>query len=150
METFRKEKEEAHRKQIKIRKDDYATKCDFNFIMSHNRKVSHHRLQSELMNKITYFDSRLFTKYQILAICNAYKIKAKKSDKKSVLAKQLGEGILASCNPGKFGTDSESSGILQQSHNIPHSYNTIWCEIVVPYCITTVWCIVRLLYHIVL
>ena len=119
METFRKEKEEAHRKQIKIRKDDYATKCDFNFIMSHNRKVSHYRLQSELMNNITYFDSRLFTKDQILVLYSAYKIKAKKSDKKSVLAKQLGEGVLASCNPGKFATDSESSDSkLKDGNNV--------------------------------
>ena len=60
METFRKEKEEAHRKQIKIRKDDYATKCDFNFIMSHNMKVSHHRLQVSLWTISIFWFSSLY------------------------------------------------------------------------------------------
>ena len=97
VQELKKEKEEAHRKQIKIKGDKYSTKCDYQFLLndtSRNKERTDLRLKSELKGNASYLDCPLFTKPQLLVMCEAYKVSVRKSERKRVIAEALGKAIL--------------------------------------------------------
>ena len=69
VQEIKRETQEAHRRQIKIKASDkYLSKCDFNLIMadtSKHKQVSHLILLSERHANKNYIDSTLFTHDQL-------------------------------------------------------------------------------------
>ena len=88
------EKQEAHRKQIRMRSaKKSSSKFDFDSILSDKsveKIASHRRLQAELEADIDYFKkSKSFNKKQLLTLCEAYQVKSTKSATNAKLAEAL-------------------------------------------------------------
>ena len=62
---------------------------------SKHKQVSHLRLLTERHANKNYLDSTLFTQDQLVVMCEAYSIKAKKFERKAVICNRLAMGILA-------------------------------------------------------
>ena len=94
------EKEEAHRKSIRMRKEKQEQKKAFSFEFlvqdkSAQKIKSHLRLQSELSDSKDFL--LLFNKDQLLRLCDAYDLKAPKRNTKDQLADLLMQNVPTSC-----------------------------------------------------
>lgn len=92
---LRVQKEEAHRKQIRMRTDKAnKQKLDFNFIIvdrSDCKLKSHLRLQSELLDNDSFLE--LFSKSNLMQLCKAYNLSISNRMKKNELCASLKKSI---------------------------------------------------------
>lgn len=126
MREIKADKQEAHRKQIRMRKSERATTFNFDTISSDKTKSkisTHRRLQAEIEADSQFLEKgKVFAKKHLLALCNAYSVKASKSFTNAKLAEVLTKSIIDAKEitfPEYLFTESEGTGDSTQDVNVP-------------------------------
>ena len=112
-DTLKVEKEKAHRHKVKEsskKAKEHTRSVTMKEIISGDKSLIHLKLKVLLHENQSYFESRDFTRPNLILICQAYGVEFRGSDRKDTLAKKIKNAVL-SCgempNPAVF-TESTS------------------------------------------